>query len=98
MYSTLRLENEDLRRVISFLWDGNNEAFAALHFIKSNYQEWPLMIKWLKDNKITGQKLADLFKNESPDGGGFHMGALYIISRIRGHRHEISDIKVSDLI
>lgn len=91
-------EIQALRRVIEYLWDGNNGAFAALTFIKGNYKRWPEMIAWLKKNEIRGQALADLFKNESKDGGGYHMGAMYILSRIKGHKNEIVNIKADELL
>lgn len=86
-----------LKKIIEYLCDGDQEAFNAIYFIKSNYIEWPEMIIWLKRNKIKGKQLADLFKNESPDGGGYHMGATLILSRIRGHKHGLVGIKVDQL-
>jgi len=87
-----------LRKVIEFLWDGNQEAFNALYFIKSNYKEWPSMMQWLKANQLKGQALADMFKNESPDGGGYHMGATYILSRLKGIKHGTKTIKIDELL
>lgn len=87
-----------LRKVIEYLWDGNQEAFQALYFIKANYKQWPKMVLWLKDNNLKGQKLADMFKNESPDGGGYHMGATYILSRLKGNKHGLEGIKGDELL
>lgn len=91
-------ELEGLRKVIAYLYDGNQDAFNAILFIKSNYKQWPEMIKWLKDNKIYGKKLVELFQNESPDGGGYHMGATYILSRIKGFKHGTIGIKADELL
>lgn len=91
-------ELEGLRKVIEYLWDGNNEAFAALLFLKSNYKEWPAMIKWLKDNNLKGKRLVEFFQNESPDGGGYHMGATIILSRLKGHKARVENIKIDELI
>lgn len=91
-------ELEGLRKVIEYLWAGNQEAFNALYFIKSNYKQWPQMITWLKDNQLRGQALADMFKNESPDGGGYHMGATYILSRLKGMKHGTVGIKADELL
>jgi hypothetical protein len=87
-----------LRKVISYLWDQNNEAFAALLFVKSNYVEWPAMITWMKNNGLRGQALVDFFKNESPDGGGYHMGATFILSRLKGHKTGTVGIKADELL
>ena len=91
-------ELQGLRQIISFLWDGNQEAFNILLFIKSNYKEWPAMIRWMKANKLVGQKLVDMFKNESPDGGGYHMGAMFILSRLKGFKHEVVGVKIDELL
>lgn len=91
-------ELQGLRDVIAYLYDGNQGAFNALYFIKSNYKQWPQIFVWLKRNKITGQKVVELFQNESPDGGGYHMGVTYILSRIKGHKKQIEGIKIDELM
>lgn len=91
-------ELEGLRKVIEHLWGGNNEAFAALLFIKSNYIEWPSMMMWLKNSKLTGQALVDFFKNESPDGGGYHMGSTFILSRLKGLKTGTVGVKADELL
>ena len=91
-------ELEGLKKVISYLWDGNNEAFAAIYFLKSNYKEWPAMLTWLKRNKLTGQKLVEFFQNESSDGGGYHMGATKILSALKGLKFQTEAIKINELI
>lgn len=91
-------ELEGLKKVVEYLWDGNQEAFNALYFIKSNYKEWASILKWLKDNNLRGQRLADLFKNESPDGGGYHLGVTLILSRMKGHKNGTVSVKVNELI
>lgn len=87
-----------LRQVISYLWDGNQEAFNILYFVKNNYKEWPAMIKWMKQNDLKGKKLVELFQNESPDGGGYHLGATFILSRIKGFKHGTIGIKGDELL
>ena len=97
-HARITAELEGLKQVISYLWDGQPEAFNILYFLKSNYKEWPSMVSWLKRNKKKGKDLVELFQNESPDGGGYHMGATYILSRIKGHKHEIVGVKVDELL
>lgn len=73
------------------------QAFAALHFIKSNYKEWDKILIWLKRNELYGKKLVEFFQNESPDGGGYHMGVTLILSRIKGNKNFESTIKLDEL-
>jgi hypothetical protein len=94
----LAKELEGLRKVVSYLWDGNQEAFNAIYFLKANYKEWSNMLRWLRENQIYGQKLADFFKNESPDGGGYHLGATLILSRLKGHKFQEVTIKAGELL
>lgn len=107
MTNTLQIQNqmaqvtgelEGLRKVITYLWDGDNDAFQAILFIKSNYKQWPQMLMWLKANKLIGKKLVEFFQNESPDGGGYHMGATLIISRLEGMKHQERMIKINELM
>ena len=91
-------ELEGLRKVIEFLWDGEQEAFNILYFIKSNYKQWPEMIVWLKENKLVGKRLVQMFQNESPDGGGYHLGATLILSRIKGLKNRTEGIKAWELL
>jgi len=91
-------ELEGLRKVITYLWDGNNEAFAALLFVKSNYKEWPAMITWMKRNGLKGQKLVEFFENESSDGGGYHMGATKILSVLKGLKFQTETVKIGELL
>lgn len=91
-------ELQGLRAIISYLWDGNQEAFNILLFVKSNYKEWPSMIKFMKANNLKGQKLVEMFQNESPDGGGYHMGATYILSRLKGFKHGTIGVKSNELL
>lgn len=91
-------ELKGLRQVISYLWDENQEAFNVLYFVKSNYKEWPAMMMWLKRNGKKGKSLVELFQNESPDGGGYHMGATYILSRLKGIKVGTEGVKMDELI
>ncbi len=91
-------ELQGLRAVISYLWDGEQEAFNIVYFLKSNYKEWPAMIRWLKNNQLKGQRLVQMFQNESVDGGGMHLGATYILSRLKGHKHHQVGIKINELL
>lgn len=87
-----------VRRVFEYLADGNMEAGGALIFIKGNYKEWGAIFKWFKVNNIRGKALAELFKNESPDGGGYHMGVTHILSRMKGKKFSTETIKVNELL
>lgn len=87
-----------LRAVISYLYDGNQDAFNILYFIKSNYKAWPEIVRWLKTNKLKGKSLVELFQNESPDGGGYHLGVTHILSRIKGLQHGTVGIKQDELL
>ena len=91
-------ELEGLKKVISYLWDDNQQAFQILFFIKSNYKEWPAMIRYMKENNLKGERLVQMFQNESPDGGGYHMGATFILSRLKGLKHGIEGIKIDELL
>lgn len=91
-------ELQGLRAVISYLWDGNMEAFNILTFIKGNYREWPAMVMYMKANHLRGEKLVQAFKNESPDGGGYHMAATFILSRIKGLKTGTTSVKIDELI
>jgi len=90
-------ELKGLREVLAYLYDGEQEAFSCLLFIKSNYKQWDEIIKWLKDNKIRGKKLVELMQNESPDGGGYHMGVTKIISMMEGIKFNTRTLKISEL-
>lgn len=87
-----------VRRAFEWLCDGNAEAAAALIFIKGNYKQWADIMSYLKRQKLRGQAIADLFKNESPDGGGYHMGVTFILSRMKGHKNLTVSVKVDELI
>ena len=91
-------ELQGLRAVIEWLWAGEQEAFNILYFCKTSYKEWPQMFVWMKRNNKRGKSLIELFQNESPDGGGYHMGAMYILSRINGHKREVVNVKVDQLL
>jgi|SaaInlStandDraft_2_1057019.scaffolds.fasta_scaffold185974_2 hypothetical protein len=91
-------ELQGLRKVISFLWDGEQEAFNIVYFLKSNYKEWPDMLNWLKRNNLKGKDLVQMFQNESPDGGGYHMGATYILNKLKGNRFQTDSVKIGDLL
>ena len=95
----LYLQNElmGLRTILAYIYDGEQEAFNILYFVKANYKEWDLMIKYMKDNNLRGKKLVELFQNESMDGGGYHMGATYILSRVRGHKNSVEMVKFDQL-
>lgn len=88
----------NLRLVIEYLWDGNQEAFNIIYYIKSHYKQWATMLLWLKRNNLRGQLLVDFFKNESDEsGGGYLLGCTLILSRISGHKDTIRGVKINDL-
>lgn len=91
-------EMQGLRDVITYLYGGNQGAFTALMFIKGNYKQWPDILKWLKANQLHGQKLVEFFQNESPDGGGYHMGVTLILARLKGQKFNEDIIKIDQLI
>ena len=91
-------ELQGLRKVIEYLWQGDQNAFNALLFIKSNYKRWPEVIHWLKANNLRGKRLAEMFQNASPDGGGYHLGVEYILARIDGKKFSVDGIKIDQLI
>lgn len=91
-------ELEGLRKVLAYLYDGEQEAFNALYFIKSNYKQWPQILMWLKNNKIKGKKLVELMQNESPSGRGYHLGVTKIISMMEGMKHNERSIKINELL
>ena len=95
-------ELQGLRMVISHLMGEDEKyrvpAFNAIYFIKSNYKQWPDMIRWMKANKLVGQKLVEFFQNESPDGGGYHMGAIHIVNRLEARKLNERDILITELI
>ena len=86
------------RSLIDYLWAGEQGAFNAIYFLVGHYKEWEEMLVWLGRNRISGKSLVELFQNESPDGGGYHMGATYILSRLKGLKHGLEGIKIDELI
>lgn len=94
---SIETELAGLKKVVSYLWDGNQQAFNAIIFIKGNYKEWAAMLQWLKHNNLKGQRLVEFFQNASHDGGGYHMGATHIISRLDGLKHNTRTIKIDEL-
>lgn len=95
---TVSGELEGLRKIFEWLADGDQEAANALIFMKSQYATWPKMVLWLKTSELRGKRLVEFFQNESPDGGGYHMGIEFLDSRIKGHKHNIAGIKVDELL
>lgn len=91
-------ELEGLRNIIAYLYDGNQGAFNAMYFIKSNYKQWPEIIRWLKRNDMKGKRMVEFFQNESPDGSGFHMGVTKIISMLDGLKFQERGIKIGELL
>jgi hypothetical protein len=98
---TIQNEMQKLKLVkaaFDWLCDGNTDAAAILIFLKGNYKQWADMFTWLKVNKKRGQGIVELFKNESPDGGGYHLGAMYILSRLKGNKNSIEQVKINELL
>ena len=85
------------RKTLDYLYDGEPLAVMPLLFIKNNYVVWPDIFNWLVKNEIKGKKLVDFFANESPDGGGVHLGVTHILSRLKGHKHNTVGIKGDEL-
>ena len=91
-------EMQGMRKVLEYLVDGNQEAFNAILWCKSNYRDWAEMLQWCLANKLQGKRLVELMMNESPDGGGYHMGWEYIHARMNGSKFDILGIKMDELI
>ena len=91
-------ELKGLRILLDYLCNGEQEAFNILYFIKSNYKEWDAMLIYMKRNNLRGKRLIEMFKNESPDGQGYHMGATHILSRLKGHKFSDAMIMVDELL
>ncbi len=87
----------DFRATLDFLYNGEPQTVKPLLMIKETYKEWPAIYNWLCRNKLTGKKLVEFFQNESPDGGGVHMGVTHILSRLKGHKHSEVGIKGDEL-
>jgi len=91
-------EIDALRRVVEYITDGVPEAFAILLYIRENFKQSDQMIVWLKNNKMCGQKLVDMFKNESDaTGGGKLLGCQKIISMMEGKKHSVRGLKINEL-
>ena len=91
-------ELQGLRKVIEFLWDGEQEAFNAILWCKSNYKTWPEMLMYCKRNNLKGKNLVEVMANESPDGKGYHLGWEFIHSRMQGITREVIGIKANELL
>lgn len=90
-------ELKGFREVLTFLWDGDVQAFNALKYIKDAYADWQDIFIWLKRNNLRGKKLVEFFENESPDGRGYLSGVEHIIARIEGKKHSIEQLKADRL-
>jgi len=95
----IQLENRliGLKKVMDYLYDGEQECFTIMYFIKQNYKQWQDILLWMYKNQLKGKKMIQMFQNESPDGGGYHMGVMHIVSRLDGMKHEIRNIKLDEL-
>lgn len=91
-------ELQGMRKILDYLYDGEQGAFNAMFFIKSNYKEWDKIIMWLFKNQLKGKRMVEFFQNESPDGGGYHMGVTLILSRIKGQKNFEQTIKLDELL
>ena len=94
----MQAELNAVKRAFEWLCDGDKDAAAILIFIKGNYKQWADILTWLKMNKKRGKGIVELFQNASPDGGGYHMGAEYILSRIKGNKNSIETVKINELL
>ena len=88
---------DNMRKVLDYLYDGNQDAFSIMYYIKNNFKEWESMLLWLKTNDLRGQKLVDFFKHESPDNGGYIHGCMLILSRIKGNKNGVEAVKINEL-
>ena len=90
-------ELRGLRKVFEHVCAGDEKAAHILIYLKSNYKEWDKMVLWLKQNNLRGKKLVEFFQNESPDGGGYLLGATYILNKLDGKKNFQDAIKVDRL-
>ena len=88
---------EKLKMTLDYLYDGNPQTVAPLYFVVNNYKRHIKMLNWLVKNEIRGNKLVDFFKNESPDGGGYHCGASLILSRMDGVKYNVNMVIANEL-
>lgn len=86
-----------MHKIADKLYDGVPATGIPILMIKDTYDDWRGIFKWLIKNDITGQKLVEFFQNESPDGGGVHMGVTHILSRIKGNKHHTVGIMADEL-
>ena len=87
-----------LKKTLDYLYDGNAMTVKPLLIIRNTYKQYPDIFNWLVKNDIKGQKLVEFFQNESPDGGGVHLGVTHILSKIKGHKNTIVGIKGNELL
>lgn len=85
------------KKTLDYLYDGEPLTVMPLLFIQQNYKQWRDIFNWLVKNEIRGKKLVEFFQNESPDGGGVHMGVTHILSRLKGHKFSEVGIKSDEL-
>lgn len=88
---------QQVRKAFEYIADGSAEAAGILIYIKGTYKQWAEVMIWLRKNNIRGEKLAQLFQNESPDGGGYLLGMSYILSRMKGHKSHTVGVKANEL-
>lgn len=95
--AALEKEIGNFRKTLDYLYDGEPGTVMPLLMIKNTYERWREIYNWLVINHIRGQKLVEFFQNESPDGGGVHMGVTHILSRLKGLKHNTVGIKADEL-
>jgi len=91
-------EHAALKKIVSYLWDGEQAAFNFLFYMTKTYKQWPEMLIYLKNNKIRGKKITELMQNESPDGGGYLLGCTWILNRIKGDKMQLGAVLGNELL
>lgn len=91
-----RLEVSQLRKILDYLYDGEQAVLMPLLQCRNFKQEHEIYV-WLYRNQIRGKKLVAFFQNESNavDGGGYLNAINKIIRSIEYNKTKI--LKSSDL-
>lgn len=89
-----RLEVNQLRKVLDYLYDDVPETAMALLQCRNYKQEHDIYL-WLYRNNIKGKKLVEFFQNESAaqDGKGYLNAINEILKRITYEKNKRANIK-----
>lgn len=88
---------EGFKRTLSYLWDDVPATIFYLQQIQT-YKRWKDIFNWLVDNEIKGNKLVDLFKNETDTEKGSLVAFTFIINRMEGTKGFLRPLNKGDLL